>query len=190
MLQPQFRGSEGFGQALWRAGDREWGGKMQDDKDDGARWLISQGLADPSRIAMFGFSYGGYAAMAASVRPNGIYQCALAGAGLAELRTFDRLTYENRFTRAFQNPTVAGLSPLDQADNASIPIFIFHGDRDQIVPIEQSERYAAALRSRGKPVRYLEIDDMPHGDVWPSFTNTMWPAVFDYLRTECGPGGL
>ena len=67
VLQPQFRGSAGWGRTLWYAGDREWGQKMQDDKDDGAKWLISEKLADPKRIAMFGFSYGGYSAFAASV---------------------------------------------------------------------------------------------------------------------------
>ncbi len=63
---------------------------MQDDKDDGVRWLIDQGLVDPDRVAMYGFSYGGYAAMAAIVRDDPPYQCAIAGAGLAELRTFDK----------------------------------------------------------------------------------------------------
>lgn len=190
VLQPQYRGTQGFGQTLWRAGDREWGQKMQDDKDDGVRWLIQEGLADPNRVAMYGFSYGGYAAMAAAVRPNGLYQCAIAGAGLAELRTFRRLTYENRFWRAAQNATVAGLSPIDHASEVSIPTLIFHGNRDTTVPIEQSERFYQALVAAGKPARYLEVDDMPHGDQWPSMSAAMWPAIFSYLETECGPGGL
>ncbi len=137
VLQPQYRGSEGWGQKLWRAGDREWGGKMQDDKDDGAKWLVEQGLADKDRIAIYGYSYGGYAAMAAIVRPDTPYQCAISGAGLSELRYFDKVTFEGAYGREFQNPTIKGLSPLDVAKEASIPIYIFHGNRDQRVPIEQ-----------------------------------------------------
>jgi dipeptidyl aminopeptidase/acylaminoacyl peptidase len=192
VLQPQYRGSFGFSQTLWRAGDREWGGKMQDDKDDGAAWMVEQGIVDADRIAMYGFSYGGYAAMAAIVRDNPPYQCAISGAGLSELRTFERVTFENsRFNREFQNPTVAGLSPLERVDNASIPILIFHGNRDQIVPIEQSEKYHAALVRAGKDSRYVEITDYGHG---PSLTADKQAQVLEllesYLRDHCGPGGL
>jgi len=191
VLQPQYRGSDGWGQTLWRAGDREWGQKMQDDKDDGAQWLVDQGLVAKDRIAMYGFSYGGYAAMAAIVRPNPPYQCAIAGAGLSELRTFDKITFETRFGREFQNPTIAGLSPLDVVQQASIPIMIFHGDRDQIVPIEQSEKYYAALKKAGKNVQYIEIDDYGHG---PSLSIAKQAQVLEiletYLARDCGPGGL
>jgi dipeptidyl aminopeptidase/acylaminoacyl peptidase len=191
VLQPQYRGSEGWGQTLWRAGDREWGQKMQDDKDDGARWLVTQGLVDPNRMAIYGFSYGGYAAMASIVRPNPPWQCAIAGAGLAELRTFDKITFEGRFGREFQNPTIAGLSPIDHVEQASIPIMIFHGNRDQIVPIEQSERYFAALKRAGKNVQYTEIGDYGHG---PSLSTAQQAQVLqileNYLSKDCGPGGL
>jgi hypothetical protein len=85
VLQPQFRGSQGWGQKLWRAGDAEWGQKMQDDLDDGAKWLVAQRVASPERIAVHGYSYGGYAAYAAAVRPNGLYQCSIAGAGVARI---------------------------------------------------------------------------------------------------------
>ncbi|MGA0704862.1 MAG: alpha/beta hydrolase family protein [Steroidobacteraceae bacterium] len=192
VLQPQYRGSDGWGQTLWRAGDREWGQKMQDDKDDGARWLVEQGIADPERMAMYGFSYGGYAAMAAIVRPDPPWQCAIAGAGLSELRTFDRVTFEgSRFNREFQNPTIAGLSPLEQVDKASIPILIFHGDRDQTVPIDQSEKYHEALLAAGKDSTYVAISDYGHG---PSITPDKQAKVLEllegYLRDSCGPGGL
>ena len=85
VLRPQYRGSAGLGRKLWLAGDAEWGKAMQDDKDDGAKWLVEQGIADPNRIAIFGYSYGGFAAAAATVRPNGPYQCAIAGAPVTDL---------------------------------------------------------------------------------------------------------
>jgi len=190
VLQPQYRGSEDWGQTLWRAGDREWGRKMQDDKDDGALWLVEQGLADRDRLAIYGLSYGGYAAMAAIVREDTPYQCAIAGAGLAELRTFDKMTFDDYFGREFQNPTIAGLSPLDVVDRARIPIFIFHGDRDQIVPVEQSRKFYRALKRAGKDVEYLEIVDMPHGTPWPQHRLAVFEIFEDYLGSRCGPGGL
>ena len=191
VLEPQYRGSQGWGQGLWRAGDKEWGGKMQDDKDDGAAWLVEQGLADADRLAMFGYSYGGYAAMASIVRPDTPYQCAIAGAGLSELRYFDKVTFEGRFGREFQNPTIKGLSPLDVADEAKIPIFIFHGDRDQRVPIEQSRKYVKALERAGKDVEYHEIVDLWHGyPWWPQHHLAIFEILEDYLGNRCGPGGL
>lgn len=191
VLQPQYRGSQGWGQHLWRSGDREWGQKMQDDKDDGARWLVDQGLADADRLAIYGYSYGGYAAMAAIVRDDTPYQCAISGAGLAELRTFDKITFEGEFGRAYQNPTVAGLSPLDHAKDAKIPIYIFHGDRDQRVPIEQSQRYQSALKRAGKDVEYQEIVDLWHSLPWfPQHHVAVLTSIEDYLANRCGPGGL
>lgn len=191
ILQPQYRGSEGFGQTLWRAGDREWGQKMQDDKDDGAKWLVEQGLAAKDRIAIFGYSYGGYAAMAAAVRKKSPYQCAIAGAGLSELATFDKITFTNPFNRQYQNPTVEGMSPLQRANKATIPIYIFHGDRDQRVPVEQSRKFVKALEKAGKEVKYYEIPDLWHSHPWfPQHKLAMFSTLEDYLANDCGPGGL
>ncbi|HEY2661329.1 MAG TPA: prolyl oligopeptidase family serine peptidase [Caulobacteraceae bacterium] len=192
VLRPQFRGSEGWGQKLWRAGDAEWGQKMQDDKDDGVKWLISQAIADPKRVAMFGYSYGGYAALAAAIRPNGLYQCAISGAGAGDLAALEAATFENRFQREFQHSTIRGLDALQHAKEAQIPVFLYHGDRDQTVDIEQSRKFAAALRSAGKPVRYLEIPDMGHQYVtWtPAMRERQLVEVEDFLKTGCKPGGL
>ncbi len=191
VLQPQYRGSEGWGQKLWRAGDREWGQKMQDDKDDGAQWLVDQGIAAKDRIAIYGYSYGGYAAMAAVVRPNSPYQCAISGAGLSELATFDKVTFEGKFGREFQNPTIAGLSPIDHVEDANIPIYIFHGDRDQRVPVDQSRKYYRALKKAGKDVEYNEIPDLWHSlPWWPTHHVNVLGSLEDYLANRCGPGGL
>lgn len=191
VLQPQYRGSMGWGQDLWRAGDKEWGGKMQDDKDDGAMWLVEKGLAAEDRLAIFGYSYGGYAAMAAAVRPDTPFQCAISGAGLSDLTYFDKVTFEGEFGREFQNPTIEGLSPLDVAERAKIPIYIFHGDRDQRVPIEQSENYVSALKRAKKDVEYQEIVDLWHSFPWfPQHHYAILTSVEEYLETRCGPGGL
>lgn len=191
VLQPQYRGTMGFGQKLWRAGDNEWGQKMQDDKDDGARWLVEQGIAAADRIAIYGYSYGGYAAMAATVRPNSPFQCAISGAGLSELDSFDKITFTNILQRHYQNPTISGLSPHYVVEQANIPIFVFHGDRDQRVPVIQSRKFVSALKAANKKVKYLEVPDLWHSlPWWPQHHQAVLSSLEDYLAKDCGPNGL
>jgi acetyl esterase/lipase len=191
VLQPQYRGSAGWGRRLWFAGDKEWGQKMQDDKDDGAKWLVEQRIAIPGRIAMFGFSYGGYASMAAAVRPNGLYKCAIAGAGVSDIDRIWAKFYQNAYFRDHQAPTVKGLSPLSKADQIQIPIYVYHGDRDQTVPIEQSEWFVAKARGAKKDVSYREFKDYDHGRAWlrSTFADQL-RGIDDYLSKGCGGGGL
>jgi dienelactone hydrolase len=192
VLQPQFRGSDGWGQRLWRAGDREWGNKMQDDNDDGVRYLIDQGVADPGRVAMHGYSYGGYASMMAAVRPNGLYQCAAAGAGPATIALFKKGTFNNRFLREFQHPTAEGEDPLRRVDEISIPLLLYTGDRDTVVLPSESETMASAMRSAGKEVKLLILPDMEHTlNTWtPANFAAILTTVEDFLRNDCGPGGI
>jgi dienelactone hydrolase len=192
VLQPQFRGSEGWGQKLWRAGDAEWGQKMQDDLDDGVKWLVAQHVADPKRVAMFGYSYGGYAALAASIRPNGLYQCAISGAGAGDLDAIADATFDNRFQREFQHPTIKGLDALAHAKEAQIPVLLYHGDHDTTVDPEQSRKFAAAVRAAGKPVKLVEIKDMGHQYTFmtPDMLREQLDLVDGFLKTDCKPGGL
>jgi len=191
VLQPQFRGSQGWGQKLWRAGDKEWGQKMQTDNDDGAQYLVDRGIADPDRLAIYGYSYGGYAAMAAVVRPDTPYKCAIAGAS-SDIRNFDRKTFEGSgFGRQFQNPSVGGLNVVEHLDEAKIPVHIFHGERDQNVPIWTSEGYAKALRKAGKPYKYTEIVDMWHSlPWWPQQHLAVLEILEDALANDCGFGKI
>lgn len=191
VLRPQFRGSDGWGRRLWMAGDSEWGQKMQDDKDDGAKWMIEQGIANPERIAMFGYSYGGYSAFAASVRPNGLYKCAIAGAGVSDIRRIWSRFYTNPFFRQAQATTVNGLSPLDEAGNIKIPIMVYHGERDQTVPIEQSEWFVSKAKSSGQPVEYHPIADYAHGPAWTrAIMAGQLRIIENYLLNGCGGKGL
>jgi dienelactone hydrolase len=192
VLQPQFRGSEDWGQKLWRAGDNEWGQKMADDNDDGVKWLIAQHIADPARVAIFGYSYGGYAALAASIRPNDLYQCAISGAGAGNLYEVADETYDNRFEREFQHPTIGGFDAASHAAEAKIPVFLYHGDRDQTVKVQDSRNFAAALRGSGKPYKYTEIKDMGHQFIFwtPPMGEQQLTEVDAFLKTGCKPGGL
>jgi dipeptidyl aminopeptidase/acylaminoacyl peptidase len=192
VIEPQFRGSEGWGQKLWRAGDREWGQTMQDDLDDAVKWMVARHVADPKQVAIFGYSYGGYAALAASIRPNGLYQCAISGAGAGDLASIEAATFDNRFEREFQHPTIAGLDALAHATEAQIPVLLYHGDRDQTVDIEQSRKFAAALRGARKPVKLVEIKDMGHQYTFmtPAMLQEQLDLIDAYLKTDCKPGGL
>lgn len=191
VLQPQFRGSAGWGRTLWKAGDREWGQKMQDDKDDGAKWLAEQKIADPKRIAMFGFSYGGYAAFAAAVRPNGLYKCSIAGAGVSDIDRIGSGLFSNPFFRSAQEPTMRGLSPLAKADKIEIPIMVYHGERDQIVPLSQSDLFVKSARKSSQPVEYHVLADYAHGNAWRRSTMTkQLQIISNYLATGCGGSGL
>jgi len=192
VLQPQYRGSTGWGRTLWFAGDREWGQKMQDDKDDGVKWLVAKKLIDPKRVAMFGFSYGGYAAFAASVRPNGLYKCAIAGAGVSDIERIWARFYSNPYYQEHQESTVRGLSPLTLADKIQIPIMVYHGDRDQTVPLIQSQLFVDKAKAAGKPVEFHVLSDYAHGPAWKRETNAQQLSLIsDYLGKGGGcAGGL
>jgi hypothetical protein len=191
VLRPQFRGSLGWGRTLWQAGDAEWGKKMQDDKDDGAKWLITEKYADPARIAIFGFSYGGYAAFVAAIRPNGLYKCAIAGAGVSDIEKIMVSFYLNPIFRERQEETIKGLNPVAQADKIKIPIMVYTGDRDTTVPPQQSEMFVNRAKAAGKPVQYHVIKDFAHGPAWKRENAIEHLALIsNYLKRGCGSGGL
>jgi dipeptidyl aminopeptidase/acylaminoacyl peptidase len=190
VLRPQYRGSTGWGRELELAGDAQWGLSMQDDKDDGAAWLVEQGIADPDRIAIFGYSYGGFAAIAAVVRENSPYQCAIAGAGVSNLGRIGGNWGENRVQRAIQGWTVDGMDPSENTQRANIPILLFHGDRDVRVPLFHSTDFYNAVRNRVH-AEMLVVEDMPHSLPWyPRHHRTFLPEVDRFLQEDCGPGGL
>jgi len=166
VIQPQYRGSDGFGMALWRAGDQEWGQKMSDDNDDAAAYLVSEGIGDPNRMAIFGYSYGGFASIAASVRPNSPYQCALSGAGVSDLERLANLWGANRIQRELQGWTVDGMNPIRHVRDANIPILLYHGDHDRQADTVHSRDFYRAMRSAGKQVEYHEIRYMWHQIPW------------------------
>lgn len=186
VLEPQFRGSDGFGDELWKAGDQQWGLAMQDDKDDGLAYLVSQGIGDPERAVMYGFSYGGFAAIAASVRPNSPYRCAISGAGVSSVERISNDWGADRIQRRFQGWTVDGMDPLANASSINIPLLMYHGDRDQTATLWHSQRFFEAARGRGPTVQLEIIDDMPHGALTVEMRTREMSLVESFLRGECG----
>ncbi|KAA5804126.1 S9 family peptidase [Alkalicaulis satelles] len=190
VLQPQYRGSTGFGRELWLAGDNEWGQAMQDDKDDGAAWLVEQGIADRDRIAIFGYSYGGFAAAAAVVRENSPYRCAISGAPVTDLTRIGNNWSSNRLQRAFQGRTVSGMDPIRHTDRANIPVMLYVGDRDVRTPAFHARNFYNQVRNR-VPAQLHIIRDMPHSLPWyPRHHTETLGLIENYLANDCGPGGM
>ncbi|MFC6440959.1 S9 family peptidase [Bowmanella sp. JS7-9] len=187
VIQPQYRGSEGFGMDHWKAGDKKWGFEMQDDLDDAALYLVEKGLADKQRLMMFGWSYGGYAAFAGSMRENNLYTCTVAGAGVSDLDRIGASINGSRFGRILQGPTVKGVSPIEHVDKVNVPILVVHGDIDQRVPVEHSRLFVDKLKELNKDYKYLELKGADH------FSNTLYyehktefyNALLDWLDNKC-----
>lgn len=187
VMRPQYRGSAGWGRELWLAGDAEWGQKMQDDKDDGAAWLVEQGYVDADKIAIHGYSYGGFAAIAASVRPNSPYQCAIAGAGVANLAKLGNEWSNNRIQRVLQGDTVKGMDPQDNTEKVNIPIMLYHGDYDVRVPLFHSRDFYNAIKKDSPESELIVMKKMGHQGVkWlPEHTGQILEDMERYLTTVC-----
>ncbi|MGH8191469.1 MAG: alpha/beta hydrolase family protein [Rhodanobacteraceae bacterium] len=187
VLRPQYRGSAGLGRALWLAGDKEWGKKMSDDLDDGAAWMISQGITKQGDIAIFGYSYGGFAAVAADVRSPSPFQCAIAGAPVADLGRLGTTWSDNRLQRILQGKTVKGMDPMANAANAHLPIMLFVGDRDVRTPQRiHAAPFYNAVKDR-VPAKFHLIADQQHSMPWyPRQQRETLKLIVDYLAKDCG----
>lgn len=173
VLQPNFRGSTGYGKAYVEAGHSQWGRKMQDDIDDGVAWLVSQGQVDGRRVCIMGASYGGYAAMWAAARNPGLYRCAISFAGISDVEAmlaYDRrLFVARRYYRDWRDQVrgpgeldLDSVSPIAAAPAISVPLLLAHGKLDDNVPATQSEKLAEALRKAGKPHELVIYPDEGH----------------------------
>ncbi len=185
VIQPQYRGSTGFGLDHWVSADKKWGLEMQDDLDDAAQFLIDRKLADPERIAMHGFSYGGYAAFVASFREGGPYKCSIAGAGVSDLNSVNAEFSNNRFLRELQKPTIKGINPVDHIAEVRMPILVMQGDRDIIVPPKHSRWFVDGLKKHNKEHKYVEIKGMRHGPRSMGHKQEYYSNLIDWLDNRC-----
>ncbi|HEX8064858.1 MAG TPA: alpha/beta fold hydrolase [Allosphingosinicella sp.] len=174
VLQPNFRGSTGFGRDFVERGYGEWGKKMQDDLDDGVAWLAGQGIADPKRVCIAGLSYGGYAAMWGAIRNPEIYRCAISMAGVSDIRAMlkydGRALVATRYSKLWRRKVegeekrdLAAVSPLQQAARLNVPVLIAHGEQDGNVPADQSRQMIKALKGRGARVQSAFYPGAGHG---------------------------
>ena len=192
-----YRGSTGFGRDFVNAGDREWGGRMQDDLTDVLAWLVTRGIADPGRLAIFGASYGGYAALVGATFTPGLFRCAISHAGPSNLRTFLaaipaswKLVAEEMYRRVGHPVHDAAWlwsrSPLSRVDQIRIPVLISQGANDPRVRRQESEQIVAAMRERGIPHEYLLFPDEGHGFMRPENRLAFYAAAERFLAEHLG----
>ena len=163
VLQPQYRISVGWGKEHFDAGYGEHGLAMQDDKDDGVKHLVEQGLVDPDRVAMFGWSYGGYAALVASQREPNLYQCAIAGAAVADPAKSYREGRNPYSPKALdewaKRRGTIGINPIADVAKTNIPLMMVHGDVDHRVEYWHYKDYKGAMEKADKNALVIVGED-------------------------------
>lgn len=198
VVQPQYRMSHGYGFDHFTSGFRignEAGRLIQDDKDDAALHLVKEGLADPERMAMFGWSYGGYAALVAASRTPQIYQCVIAGAAVSDQRRQGneygpRAVGTEKVWR--EKYRYGAVQPVDEAAKVNVPILLIHGSVDQRVRPRQARLYLTQLEKHDKEYKYVELDGADHFSNTLFFHHklTLYENLVSYLQNDCGPDGL
>ena len=171
VLQPNFRGSSGYGYQFREAGRSQWGGLMQRDVDAGARWLVEQGIADPDRICIVGWSYGGYSAAIGLAQSPDLYRC---GVGINGVYDLPQMIADDReyvggtiWTRhvGLDGESAKSVSPVHQAEKIESPMLIIHADDDHRVRVKQAEGFHRELQKLGKESSLVIVDHGGHSMV-------------------------
>jgi dipeptidyl aminopeptidase/acylaminoacyl peptidase len=182
-----FRGSSGYGNQWFKSAYQDWGGLTYDDIIDGVHWAIKSGVADPNHIAIVGWSFGGYAALLASVRDSNLFRCAISIAGISDLSLLENEhhAYVNgsvvREQIGVDSAKLKADSPRRHAADVKIPLLLVHGDNDPQVNVEQSESMISALKSAGKADELIEIKGADHQLGRPDDRLTLLNAVDRFL---------
>ena len=196
-LQVNFRGSTGYGKEFVNAGDKEWGGKMHDDLVDAVEWAVSQGIADPEKVAIYGGSYGGYAALVGATSTPELFCCAVDIVGPSNLITFIqtippywtpllKLFYQRVGNPETEEEFLRQRSPLFKVDDIKIPIFIAQGANDPRVKQSESEQIVKAMAEKGIDYEYLLFPDEGHGIAKPESRIAYYAAVEKFLAQYLG----
>lgn len=191
VLQPNFRGSGGFGKAFLTAGYKKWGTMMIDDMTDGVRHLIAEGIADQRRVAVYGASYGGYASLMSVIREPELYRCAINFVGMSDLalmyeegdtteRDIGIETLETYIGRS--DEVLKGQSAIHNLDKLKAPVFIIHGTEDRRVPLIQAEVLKKAFDKRGHPYEWLVKEKEGHGFYKPENNVERWQKMLAFLE--------
>jgi len=199
VLQPNFRGSTGYGKKFLNAGNKQWGEKMQDDITWGVKYLIEQGIADPKRVGIMGGSYGGYATLAGVAFTPDLYAAAVSIVGPSNLITLlesippyweaVRKIFHYRMGDPSTPEGKAQLerqSPLTSAHKIKTPLLVVQGANDPRVKKTESDQIVVALRDRGFPVEYLVAPDEGHGFARPVNQMAMIAAAEKFLAKHLG----
>jgi dipeptidyl aminopeptidase/acylaminoacyl peptidase len=196
-LQVNFRGSTGYGKDFLNAGDREWGGKMHDDLVDAVQWAVDQGIADPARVAIYGGSYGGYAALVGATFTPDLFCCAVDIVGPSNLVTLlksippywstMRATMYKRVGNPETEPAfLESRSPLFKADRIQIPMLIAQGANDPRVAQAEAEQIVEAMKQNGVNYEYMLFPDEGHGFAKPENRIKFYTAAEKFLAAHLG----
>lgn len=196
-LQVNYRGSTGYGKQFLNAGDREWAGKMHDDLIDGVKWAIERGIADAHRVAIYGGSYGGYAALVGATFTPDVFCCAVDIVGPSNLVTLIKTippywapligTFHRRVGNPDTEPEfLQSRSPLYKVDQIKIPMLIAQGANDPRVKQAESEQIVAAMQSKGIDYEYMLFPDEGHGFARPENRLKFYAAAERFLAKHLG----
>jgi dipeptidyl aminopeptidase/acylaminoacyl peptidase len=196
-VEVNFRGSTGYGKAFLNAGDREWGAAMHDDLVDAVGHVVEQGWADPARVAIYGGSYGGYAALVGATFTPDLFRCAVDLVGPSNLKTliesvppYWKPMVSLFHTRVGNPETEADFlwsrSPLSKVDQIRIPVLIAQGANDPRVKQAESEQIVAAMRDKGIAYEYLLFPDEGHGFAKPANRLRFYAVAERFLATHLG----
>lgn len=202
VLEPQFRGSTGFGAAHFRAGFKQWGLAMQDDVADGAQWAIAQGIADSRRICIAGGSYGGYATLMGLIRDPALFRCGVNWVGVTDINFLYDVFWSDSddVVKTYTLPVMIGdpdkdaaqlkaTSPLQQAARLTQPLLLAYGGADRRVPIIHGKALRDGVSATNSQVQWIEYPDEGHG--WKVVANKIdfWTRVARFLDAQIGEQG-
>ena len=196
-VQVNFRGSTGYGKRFVSAGDREWGARMHDDVVDAVHWVVDRRYVDPARVAIYGGSYGGYAALVGATFTPEVFRCAVDIVGPSNLKTLIESTppywkplIAQFHARVGDPATEADFlwsrSPLSRVDQIRIPVLIAQGANDPRVKQAESEQIVAAMKEKGIPYEYLLFADEGHGFAKPENRLRFYAAAERFLAHHIG----
>ncbi len=194
VLQPQFRGTKGFGQAHYVAGWKQWGKAMQTDLADATQWAVAKGIADPKRIAIAGASYGGYATLMGLVRNPDLFRCGVAWVGVTDLNMLHTVKWDDISDdyKKFGMPKLLGdrvtdaadltaNSPLSHAGSIGQPLLLAYGKVDKRVPLVHGEAFRKAVQPGNSALEWVVYEDEGHGWQLPANRIDFWNRTARFL---------
>ncbi len=202
VLQPEFRGSTGFGDRHFHAGWKQWGLKMQDDIADGVKWAVAQGTVDAKRICIAGASYGGYATLMGLINDPQLYKCGIDWAGVTDINLLydGHWRFDSDFSERWKKygmPELVGdqvkdadqlqaTSPLLQAARIKQPVLLAYGGSDPRVPLIHGTKFRDAVKAGNKDVEWVEYLEEGHGWYLPETRFDFWRRVEKFLARNIG----
>jgi dipeptidyl aminopeptidase/acylaminoacyl peptidase len=202
VLEPEYRGSTGFGDRHFRAGLKQWGLKMQDDIADGAKWAIAQGIVDPKRICIAGASYGGYATLMGLINDPDLFKCGVDWVGVTDIGLLytGHWSFDSDMSESYKRygmPELIGdvvkdaaqfkaTSPLEQAARIRQPLLLAYGGSDYRVPIYHGRKFYNAVKAHNPDVEMVVYEEEGHGWYLPKNRIDFWRRVEKFLDKNIG----